>query len=179
MRELKSNDHTSLRRHGEFKKNPWWLYTQLKSCWTGTKFSVWVNDLLFYQTVASTATFESWVVRVLSWPQVHVHPIGTAREEKLNKSSLCNTGEHNVLLFISFLSASLKSSYKRLWSLNSLLAGKQAQIHYNTLFTAGFSQIFVALNYGIHVFESFSGGEGLNGLCIVHWCRSVKKSILI
>lgn len=67
---------------------------------------------------------------------------------------------------------------KHLWSLNSLLAVKRTQIHYNTLFTTAFSQLFAGLNNRIHVFESVFE-EGLNGLCIVHLCSSVWQRILI
>lgn len=55
---------------------------------------------------------------------------------------------------------------------------KRAQIHYKTLSTSAFSQLFAALNNRIHVFESVFG-EGLNGLYIVHRCGSVRPRILI
>lgn len=159
--------------------NPRRLNTWSKSRRAETKFSVWVNDLICNQTVASAASWESRVVIVLSSPQVWAQGIGAAGEEELNKSSL-SLIRGSVMCYFSFLFCQLllRVLLKRLWSLNSLLAGKQAQIHYNTLFTAGFSQLFMALNYGIHVFESVFK-EGLNGLCIVHWCSRVWQRIFI
>lgn len=72
----------------------------------------------------------------------------------------------------------LRVLFKHLWSLNSQLAGKQAQKHYSTFFTAGLSQLLVALNYGIHVFESVFK-EGFNWLYILHSCSSIWQRTLI
>lgn len=150
-----------------------------KSCRAETKFSICGNDLICNQTVASAASWESRAVIVLSSPQVWVHGIGAGRIEELNKSSL-SLIRGSVMCYFSFLFCQLllRVLFKSLWSLNSLLAGKKAQIHYNTLFTTGFSQLFMALNYGIHVFESVFK-EGLNGLFAVHWCSRVWQRILI